>query len=117
MEHLLKTYQRRLLNLSSGNKALLLRRLAKGFHLDWKQLNFINNVSDFELLKLLFSGSRTISLSPFSDPRQADAAPLSRQLQLIKRQADLLQQERGSADLYVGWPFVQGRFNDGSPVH
>src|SRR5688572_5093871 len=116
MEHILKAYQRRLLNLSANNRALLLRRLSAGLHLDLQDLDFVLGKSAFELLREVISGKKSIPLVPLADSRQAAVAPLSRKLQGIFRQAEMLNEERGAKELFVGWPFVRGKFNDGSAV-
>lgn len=116
MEHILKSYQRRLINLSANNRALVLRRLNAGLQLDLQAFDFINNHPAFELLRELIAGKKSVLLAPFADPRQADVAPLSRRLREISRRANLLQEERGTKELFVGWPFVSGKLNDGTAI-
>src|SRR5688572_7160602 len=112
MKQILKSYQRRLINLSGNNRALVLRRLSAGLHLDLQAFDFINSQPAFELLREIIAGKKTIPLAPFADPRQADVAPLSRKLKEISRRAALLKEERGSEELFVGWPMVCGKLND-----
>jgi hypothetical protein len=40
----------------------------------------------------------------------------SRKLKVLQRTDRFLFEERGSKDLHVGWPFVHGKFNDGTLV-
>lgn len=114
MKEILKAYQRRLINLSGNNRALVLRRLSAGLHLDLQAFDFVNSQPAFALLRELIAGKKQVALAPFADPRQADIAPLSRKLKAISRRAALLKEERGSEELYVGWPFVSGKLNDGT---
>ncbi|RIJ36881.1 AAA domain-containing protein [Pontibacter oryzae] len=116
MKDILKNYRRRLLNLGSGNRALVLLRLYRELHLDVEVLDFLNGKPAFEVLEKLLSGRKKISLSPYADSRQAPVAAASRRLRFIKRKADMLFEERGSKELYVGWPFVHGKFSDGTAV-
>jgi hypothetical protein len=116
MEHILKAYQRRLVNLSANNRALLLRRLQAGLQLDWHDLDFVLGKPAFELLRTVITGKKSLPVAPLADPRQAAAAPLSRKLQAIFRRSELLREEHGTPELYVGWPFVRGKFNEGSSV-
>ncbi len=116
MEQILKAYQRRLINLSGNNRSLLLRRLSAGLHLDLHHFDFINSQPAFELLREIIAGKKSVSLAPFADPRQADVAPLSRKLKEISRRAALLKEERGTEELFVGWPFITGKLNDGTTL-
>ncbi|WP_185196717.1 AAA domain-containing protein [Pontibacter sp. Tf4] len=116
MKNILKNYRRRLLNLSSGNKALLLLRLQKELHLDVESLDFIVGQPAFSIVEKLISGAKKIILSPVTDSRYEPVAAVSKRLRYIKRRTDMLLEERGSEELYIGWPFVHGKFADGTVV-
>ncbi|QCR24456.1 AAA domain-containing protein [Pontibacter sp. SGAir0037] len=114
MKNILKNYRRRLLNLSANNKALMLLRLSKEMHLDVQELDFLNSESAFSIIQRLLAGKQKIQLCPYADSRFAPVTPVSRQLRQIKRKQEMLFEERGSKELYLGWPFVHGRFTDGT---
>ncbi|WP_266204113.1 AAA domain-containing protein [Pontibacter kalidii] len=116
MKDILKNYRRRLLNLGSGNRALVLLRLYRELHLDVEALDFVNGKPAFEVLEKLLSGKKKIPLSPYADSRHAPVAAVSRRLRFIKRKAEMIFEERGSRELYLGWPFVHGKFSDGTAV-
>ncbi|WP_299825437.1 AAA domain-containing protein [uncultured Pontibacter sp.] len=116
MKNILKNYRRRLLNLGTGNRALLLLRLYQELHVDVEALDFLNSEPAFEVLNKLLSGKKKITLSPYADSRYAPVTHASRKLRYIKRKADMIFEERGSRELYLGWPFVHGKFSDGTPV-
>ncbi len=116
MKNILKNYRRRLLNLSTGNKALLLLRLQKELHLDVESLDFILGQPAYTIVEKLIAGAKKIALSPVTDSRYELVAALSKRLRYIKRRSDMLQEERGSEELYIGWPFVHGMFSDGTVV-
>ena len=116
MKNILKTYRRRLLNLGSSNRALLLLRLSREMHLDVEALDFLNSQPAFAVIEKLLSGKNRISLSPYADSRHAPVAPVSQRLRYIRRKAEMIFEERGSRELYIGWPFVHGRFSDGTAV-
>ncbi|GAB3527720.1 hypothetical protein GCM10027443_04570 [Pontibacter brevis] len=116
MRNILKNYRRRLLNLGSSNRALLLLRLSREMHLDVEELDFLNNKPAFVVVEKLLAGKSRIPLSPYADSRYAPVAPVSRRLRYIRRKAEMVFEERGSRELYVGWPFVHGRFSDGTAV-
>ncbi|MBK0404541.1 DUF2075 domain-containing protein [Adhaeribacter sp. BT258] len=116
MKEILKSYQRRLINLSGNNRALVLRRLTAGLHLDLHSFDFINSQPTFELLREIIAGKKLVSMAPFADPRRAEVAVLSQKLKAILRRVALLKEERGTEELYVGWPLVTGKLNDGTTL-
>jgi len=42
---------------------------------------------------------------------------VSKRLRKIARTEHFIEEERGSRDLYVGYPFVRGKLSDGTPIH
>ncbi|MEJ8758092.1 AAA domain-containing protein [Pontibacter sp. H259] len=116
MRNILKNYRRRLLNLSTGNKAVLLLRLQKELHLDVEALDFILGAPAFTVIEKLIAGAKKIVLSPVADSRYEPVAAISKRLRYIKRRTDMILEERGSQELYIGWPFVHGKFVDGTVV-
>ena len=116
MKDILKNYRRRLLNLGSSNRALLLLRLSREMHLDVEALDFLNSQPAFAVVEKLLSGKASISLSPYADSRHAPVAAVSQRLRYIRRKAEMIFEERGSRELYIGWPFVHGKFSDGTAV-
>ncbi|MDX5480154.1 MAG: DUF4011 domain-containing protein, partial [Hymenobacteraceae bacterium] len=116
MKNILKNYRHRLLNLSSSNKALLLLRLSRELHLDVQELDFLNSEPAFSIIEKAISGKKKISLGPFADSRYAPVTAVSRRLRYIQRKAAMIFEERGSRELYLGWPFVHGKFSDGTTV-
>lgn len=115
MKSILKSYRHRLLNLGAGNRALLLLRLSRELHLDVNELDFINNKPAFTVVEKLIGGKKAV-LAPYADSRYAPVTPVSRRLRYIQRKTNLVFEERGSQELYLGWPFVHGQFSDGTTV-
>ncbi|MBO0952341.1 AAA domain-containing protein [Fibrella forsythiae] len=113
----LKTYRRRLTNLSSRNRSLLLSSLPVDQFVDLHDADFRLNKSSFELLAGLMARKPHVPLCAISDPRDERTNTLSKRLRRLSRTERFIEEERGTEDLYVGWPFVRGRFNDGTPVH
>lgn len=116
MESILRNYRRRLLNLGSGNRSLVLLRLYRELHLDAHALDFLNGKPAFSVLEQLLQGRKKISLCPYTDPRDTHVATVSRRLRMLRRKAEMLFEERGSKELFLGWPFVHGQFPDGTLV-
>ncbi len=115
MHEVLKSYLKRLTNLSGNNRSLMLRRLSADQFLDLYALNFITESGAFDILEHLIGGRKKV-LCPLMDSRHEDTNVVSRKLKKLQRVDRFIQEERGSKDLYVGWPFVKGKFSDGTPA-
>ena len=115
MREVLKSYLKRLANLSGNNRSLLLRRLTSDQFLDLHDLNFIHRGGTFSIVESLVALRSTV-LCDYMDSRHEETNLVSRRLKRLKRMDTFLQEERGSKDLYVGWPFVKGKLSDGTPI-
>ncbi|WP_019988822.1 AAA domain-containing protein [Rudanella lutea] len=113
----LRTYRRRLTNLSSRNRSLLLSSLPADGFLDLHDTDFVLNKPSFSLIQQLLARKASIPLCDVLDPRHEKVNQISKRLGRIARTARFIEEERGTEDLYVGWPFVRGLFMDGTPVH
>ena len=113
--HILRTYLRRLTNLSGSNRSLLLLRLRSEQLLDLQQLSFLNGEKAFEIIKALIAG-KSKKICPLLDSRMEATNEASRKLKRLQRLDKFIFEERGSYDLHVGWPFVRGKFSDGTLV-
>ncbi|HEX9956265.1 MAG TPA: AAA domain-containing protein, partial [Fibrella sp.] len=113
----LKTYRRRLTNLSSRNRSLLLSSLPVDQFVDLHEADFRLNKPSFDLIVGLIARKNHVPLCAVTDPRDERTNTLSKRLRRLSRTERFIEEERGTEDLYVGWPFVRGRFNDGTPVH
>jgi DNA polymerase IIIc chi subunit len=113
----LRTYRRRLTNLSSRNRSLLLGSLPAGQFIDLHEADFRLNKPAFDIIAGLIGQRTHVPLCTITDPRDERSNLLSKRLRQLQRMDTFIEAERGTEDLYVGWPFVRGRFNDGTPVH
>ena len=183
MKEVLKTYQERLINLNSGNRSLVLRKIYKKRAFDLVRLIQAHTLEEEDLISYLLSdkkGGFQLMDDPFKlrvkrmkaleKEIQADKEeevdvlrktveemyPLSEQEMqvMIKREEEIdrkyellieeekkaveeeinqiisysnqinylvreikaVEKETGKYELFVGYPFVEGRFNDGSMV-
>jgi len=116
MQQILKTYLNRLINISANNKSLLLRKLNKEHYIDLHDFDFSHNKSSFTIIKDLIAGKNKNHLCKITDSRDESVNLLSRRLKKLNRYEKMLFEEHGSKDLYVGWPFLRGKFSDGTPV-
>ena len=114
---ILKTYLKRLTNLSSRNRSLLLGSLPAEQFLDLHELDFLDNFASFELIRQLIAQKTTIKLCDVADPRLQKINEVSKKLRKIARTEQFIKEERGAEDLYVGWPFVRGKLMDGTLIH
>ncbi len=112
---ILRTYLRRLTNLSGNNRSLLLLKLSAEQLMDLHDVNGLNKVPSFEVIKALIA-SRNVKLCPVLDSRVEHNNEASKTLKKLQRADNFLFEERGSYDLHVGWPFVKGKFSDGTLV-
>lgn len=115
MRRILHTYKRRLTNLSQANRSLRLPRLSARRDIDLRQLGFIEKDSPEELFRKILAG-RELTLLSRPDPRFEAANLADRRLNQIFREVSQLEEESGAYDLYVGYPFVEGKFLDGTVV-
>ncbi len=116
MQKVLQQYLKRLTNLSGNNRSLLLLRLLVNQFIDLHSFDFIENKPSFDIIKQLISGKSKIKLSDTFDSRNEVTNQLSLRLKRLNRIERYIFQERGAKDLFVGWPFVRGKFADGTPV-
>lgn len=114
-KNILRTYLRRLTNLSGNNRSLLLLKLAADQLMDIHELNTLNGLPSFDIIKALI-GSRNMKLCPVLDSRVESSNEASKKIKKLQRADHFLFEERGSYDLHVGWPFVRGKFADGTLV-
>ena len=83
--------------------------------MDLNEVNHLNGFPSFEAVKALIGG-RAIKLCQVLDSRVEYNNEVSKKLKKIQRADNFLFEERGSYDLHIGWPFVRGKFSDGTPV-
>ncbi|PWJ60374.1 uncharacterized protein DUF4011 [Dyadobacter jejuensis] len=117
MQQILKAYLKRLTNLSTRNKSLLLTSLPGEQFLDLQATDFVLQKPAFELIVQLIAGKKTIPLCDVQDPRMEKVNVLSKRLRKISRTEKFVADERGTQDLYVGYPFLKGKLADGTPIH
>ncbi|MDJ1491394.1 AAA domain-containing protein [Cytophagaceae bacterium DM2B3-1] len=113
---LLKAYQKRLTNLTSSNKSLLLLTLPSEQFFDLHELDFLDNRPSFEIVCQLIAGKNKIALCDVLDSRYDKVNEATKRLRRIVRTASFIEQERGAQDLYVGYPMIHGKLIDGTSV-
>ena len=113
MKKILQSYLRRLTNLSAANRSLLLLRLYPRNFLDIHKLDYAEGRPSFEVIRALVERTQDIRIGPRIDPRDEASNKLSEQIRRLQRRDQYIYEERGSRDLYIGWPFVRGKLSGG----
>ncbi|MBO9615533.1 MAG: DUF4011 domain-containing protein [Dyadobacter sp.] len=117
MSRILKAYLKRLTNLSTRNKSLLLTSLSAEQFLDFHDTDFLLSKPSIDVLKQVIQGNNRVALCDVADPRFEKVNETSKRVRKIARTERFIEEERGSRDLYVGYPFVKGKLSDGTPIH
>jgi hypothetical protein len=116
LERTLKIYQKRLTNLTARNRSLLLLKLVKSQFIDLHAFHYTEHQSSFKIVEDLIAQKTQIALCSTLDSRDTSTNTASRQLREILRTDQFLYEEQGARDLYVGYPFVQGKMLDDTLV-
>ena len=116
MKKILQSYLRRLTNLSANNRSILLLRLISDQFIDLNDFNFVDNKPSFSIVADLIGRKNQIRLCQQMDSRDDETNRISLALKRLKRVDHYIFEERGSCDLYVGWPFIRGKLADGTLV-
>ena len=116
MEKILQSYQKRLTNLSGNNRSLLLLRLLSDQFIDLHSLDYAIKDPSFKIIHQFIAGKNSIRICSNIDPRDKDSNNVSLRLKRLQRKDNFIFEERGSKDLYIGWPFVKGKMLDGTLI-
>jgi hypothetical protein len=95
----------------------VLSNLPGSHFLDLHECDYLLNRSSFSLLAAIIGRKASVPLCAVLDARQERSNQVSRKLRLIERTSRFITDERGTDDLYVGWPFVRGKLLDGTVLH
>ena len=112
---ILTSFLRRLANLSGNNRGLFLLRLSAAQFIDVHSLSQLNGLKSFEIIRSLVRNNG-IRLCAIHDSRLEANNEASVKLKMLQRFDHLVFEEKGTNDLHVGWPFIRGKFSDGTPV-
>ena len=115
MEKILKTYRKRLYDLTTGNRSLLFLRLSATQELDLSELHFIDQHAAFHIVEELLTEKKSIRLCPVQEPRVEKVQHVSSTLKKIYRKLAQIFEERGLYECYTGWLFAEGKWKDGTP--
>lgn len=114
MKSILQSYLRRLTNLSGNSRSMLLLRLISDQSIDLHDFNFVLNQPSFNIIEDLIARKQKTFLCDIQNSRDEANNKLSARLKKMSRIDKLVFEERGARDLFVAWPFVRGKFSDGT---
>ncbi|MFK7969223.1 MAG: AAA domain-containing protein [Bacteroidia bacterium] len=113
MRKILHTYKLRLTNLSQANRSLRLSKLSRRRDIDLCDLGYVEQESPEDILNKILDGKDVVLVKKL-DARHPRTNLISRHLNKIYREINTLFEETGAYDLYIGYPFVEGKFLDES---
>jgi hypothetical protein len=115
MDRIVKTYRKRLYDLTTGNRSLLFLRLSASQELDLNELHFLDQHFAFHYIQELLTDKKIIRLTPVQEPRVEKVQLVSSTLKKIYRKLGQIYEERGLYECYAGWLFAEGKWKDGTP--
>ncbi|WP_245189516.1 AAA domain-containing protein [Lunatimonas salinarum] len=80
--------------------------------IDLKDFHFLNNHPAFYYITELLGRKRNIPLIVGNDARDQNVNRLSQRLKRLYHQVRFMEEESGERSLFVGWPFVEGKFSN-----
>lgn len=83
--------------------------------LDLHQFSVLNKQTPFGIIETLITGKGK-TVCQVTDSRFEENNELSKRIKRLQRVDKFIFEEQGSNDLHLGWPFVRGKFSDGTPV-
>jgi len=94
---------------------LYLPRIASEQFMDLHELSQLNKEKSFEIIEALIRGNKK-NVCAVMDSRMEANNEASKKLKKLLRLDHFIFEERGTKDLHIGWPFVRGKFSDGTFV-
>ncbi len=116
MKTLLTIFRNRLLDLSASNRSIFLPKAYKGKYSDLMHWDYLSAFSGLEVLKHLLSGNASVKIADVQHIKGEDLDSVVEEVKRLIRTHQLIGEETGSADFYVGWPFVEGVLKNEMPL-
>src|SRR5690606_5235423 len=77
--------------------------------IDLKDFHFLNNHPSFFYIIELLGRKKNIPLIQTADARDKNINSLSQRLRRLQQHIRLVEEESGEKNIFVGWPFVEGK--------
>lgn len=114
-KNIFSVFQQRLQNLSAANRNLYLPRLLSGQMVDVHDFGFLLRQPAFAIVES-FIAQKPVCICAQLDSRQEATNVVSEKLSRLQRHVHYITEEKGTHDLFLGWPFVCGRFRNETHV-
>ena len=102
----LRELEKKLVNINKANRLLFQPKLSKKLAFD------VMSLPGVDIMGLVFGNKRSLKLVDTSKGGQ-DAAKAFKDLNNIMREVNREQRDKGQYDLYIAYPFVEGKMPDG----
>ena len=117
MKDKLHYYIQRLTTHTARSASVRLLRLSPRRFLDLHAFDLLHEGRrSFDILRDLLAGEKHILLCERAREKDSDVNKVSNQLRKIATEARMLFEERGTRDLHIGWPIIEGQLSDGRMV-
>lgn len=114
--NILQSYIEDLHSFDLANNTLLLSENKEDSFLDISTLDIPNQATPFALIEQLITHKPNITISEQLYSEEAMHKSLWDTLNAISRQEQLIKTEKGSEELYIGYPMVRGTLADETPI-
>src|SRR5690554_1166189 len=105
LKDVFQVYLNRLVDLSARNRSVFLPKLIASQMIDLKDFHFLNNHPSFFYITELLGRKKNIPLIHLADARDKNVNELSQILKRLQQHIQLVEQETGEKNVFVGWPF------------
>ncbi len=112
VQEILKSYQDRLVNLTR-NKSIFLNKLTTRQGIDLFDVLGMNTAKVFDFLEKRSDKKVDIVVTSADN---LDSKEFYKRLKSIDSEIKKIQKETGRFELFIGYPFVEGRFENGKPL-
>ncbi|WP_200974270.1 AAA domain-containing protein [Echinicola sp. 20G] len=109
IQDVFQVYMNRLMDLSARNRSIYLPRLITSQMIDLKELQFLKTDNPFDYIEELLGRKKTIPLISSEDARDSSINKISNRLKRLQLQVKLAEEESGEKNLFLAWPFVEGK--------
>ncbi len=116
LKDVFQVYLNRLIDLSGRNHSVFLPKLVSSQMIDLKDFHFLNNHPSFFYITEILGRKKKIPLIHTVDARDKHVNALSQKLRRLQQHIRLVEEETGEKNVFVGWPFVEGKLANGQLI-
>jgi len=109
LKDIFQIYLNRLIDLSAKNRSIYLPKLINSQMVDLKKFHFLDEKEAVTYIHALIAGKKQIPLIKVLHSRDRSSNKLSKVLNRLQQSVKLAEEETGEKNLFVGWPFIEGK--------